>query len=482
MRKSRILNLDLDYKLENQNFILTYDGYIENERFSMTECSCGFKTYVPVKVCPNCQTDMVKKIHSIFSSYSYFIYEYSFDKLKSSIKLKQIKHECDIDKGFNKEISDIEIVLMYKLNKKNEYKYSAKMIVDGEEERLLKNNLSYLRFDLTKKEVKQTLDVIAGIRCDNTENLGETLWSINNKYKYCFDALQKDVYEGYEHDLQSLKDWNEFIKNQDEEDLKHLTKYALFINERNGRISAYAIKSFFNQHKKCKEDLYRHINILFEIKENALTERNNLPINWRYDTRLGDFMYEGDFTFDEVLELIALAERQAYDIGMNYYKVSNVYKNLNELGLPIDKKPKELAIYITKINKLLDMSFGRRYCNIALDQRKPLKGVNNKKTIKRLYDKFGYKGLDILLFNYYMNQELNPLYLSFPQRNGDYITTDIIAFFNVTNNNTNIEINNIKSILTEDNEFIEDKEEILRYIKKTYDRIFENKEKRQLEC
>ena len=104
--------------------------------------------------------------------------------------------------------------------------------------------------------------------------------------------------------------------------------------------------------------------------------------------------------------------------------------------------------------------------------------TDNKKTIKRLYDKFGYKGLDILLFNYYMNQELNPLYLSFPQRNGDYITTDIIAFFNVTNNNTNIEINNIKSILTEDNEFIEDKEEILRYIKKTYDRIFENKEKR----
>ena len=167
---------------------------------------------------------------------------------------------------------------------------------------------------------------------------------------------------------------------------------------------------------------------------------------------------------------------------MNYYKVSNVYKNLNELGLPIDKKPKELAIYITKINKLLDMSYGRRYCKIALDQREPLEGVNNKKTIKRLYDKFGYKGLDILLFNYYMNQELNPLYLSFPQRNGDYITTDIIAFFNVTKNNTNIEINNIKSILTEDDEFIEDKEEILKYIKKTYDRIFENKEKRQLEC
>ena len=482
MRKSRILNLDLDYKLENQNFVLTYDGYIENERFSITECSCGFKTNIPVKVCPNCQTDMVKKLHSVFSSYTYFIYEYSFDKLKASIKLKQIKHECDIEKGFKKEISDIEILLMYKPNKKNEYKYSAKMIVDGEEERLLKSNLSYLRFDLTEEKVKRTLDVIAGIRCDSYENLGETLWSINNKYKYCFDALQKDIYEGYEYELKSLKDWNEFIKNQDEKDLEHLIKYALYTKECNGRISIYSIRSFFNQHNKGKEDLYKHINILFKIKENKLTERNNLPINWRYNTNLGDFMYEGDFTFDEVLELIALAERQAYDIGANYYKVSNVYKSLNELGLPIDKKPKELAIYITKMSKLLDMFYRHKHCNIVLDQKDQLKGVNSQKIIKRLYDKFGYKGLDILLVNHYMNQELNPLYLSFPQGDGDYLRTDVIAFFDVTNNNTNIGINNIKSILTEDNEFVEDKEEILKCIEKTYNRIFKNKEKRQLEC
>ena len=32
---------------------------------------------------------------------------------------------------------------------------------------------------------------------------------------------------------------------------------------------------------------------------------------------------------------------------------SVAFSILNELGLPIDKKPKELAIYITKMNKLL---------------------------------------------------------------------------------------------------------------------------------
>lgn len=472
IRTSRLLNLELDYKLNNQNFIFNYNEDDE----AMSKCTCGFITNKPESSCPKCNTNMSCRIYQEdIAIKDYYVKEYSFDSLKGVIKLVELEAMYD---SANKEIiidqKQIDFVFKYELNKSNRYTYKPEIIIDGESFRMLKSDLEKYGFGATPYSIRNKISDFGGIESNYSQNFQDTLWSINNKYKHCPDALKLGIYEGYDYELASLKSWNIFIKELNEKDLEYLKKYANSENRNGSKLYIYNIRDFFTNYRNDKEKLYRHIDILLELKSmpEFNTDNNILPYSWRDARDVAEFMVNSHFTIDELKELFDLAHRQAYDIGANHYNVKRVYRVLNNAGMPIDKKPKELAIYMNKMKKLIDMNNNHFSCTIEYnDNMLSILGEYDISIIKRIYEKFSYKGLDKVLFDRYMKNKMAPLYLKFPVNKDKYESSNAIAFFDAEGNNVrNTKKENIIAILTEDDRYLEDKQQIEEYLTENYNK------------
>ena len=175
-----------------------------------------------------------------------------------------------------------------------------------------------------------------------------------------------------------------------------------------------------------------------------------------------------------------LSERQAFRMDVSSHKVRTVYTILSNIGMPIDKKPREMAIYINKMDKLLNIENSWKACEIkGLDL--DLYGMNNNIIIKKVFDKYGYKGLDHMLFNYYMNKETSPLYLYATVGNGQKYL-DCVAFLNTKNKVTEITVNNIASLLTAENELLTENEEIVNYLNTKINENIDNEKEIELVC
>lgn len=478
MRKSRLLELELDYELENKNFIFNY----ENEGVVLSRCTCGFTS---TKIqghgsCPKCNTSMSARLYNEdITEENDFLSEYHFDKLKGSVKIVRLScYYGSKEKDIIIDKNEIEFVFKYELNRLKNYKYKPEIIIDGESTRFLKSEVEKYRFGSTEFSVKDKLSGFVGVETNGYSCLHETIWSIHNKYKHCFDALQLDIYEGYEYSLDSLKAWNSFLKTLNEKDLKYLKLYAKSNNTRGRRLYIYDVRRFFNQYGDNKEKVYRHIDILTDLKSKRefRGDADGLPYSWRNPEEVADFMVESTFTFDEIKELLALAERQAYNMAGNNYNMKRVYGTLNRIGLPIDKKPRELAIYMNKMQKLIDMNNNRNICLIKYDEdMEPIRGEHREEIIKRIYDNFGYKGLDKILFYCYMKKKMSPLFLSYPIDKDKRHSTEDIAFFSCEGKNVRYSYKEeIVAILTEDNRLLTEEEEVQTYITEKYEKY--NKE------
>ena len=489
MRKSRIFNIDLEYKRENTNVIFNYEtrGYsiYEPNRVYMSHCSCGFKDNKKLhSSCPICKTALTQSTHiADHRETEFLITAYNFDKLSATIELKKYEFIYESEENtFDVKVDDVKFVFKYELNSRNKYKYKAEHILNGESEKLLKGTLENYGFGITESKVKNALVGICGISCDYWSSFSQAIWSINNKYKYCFEALQKDIYEGYEYDLGSLKTWNSLIKRLNEKEILYLIKYAQLKEGNNKTLSGYNMRSFFSNYVDNMSGLFKHIDIYESVIKETGRARNNFPRTWSNPDTLATFFYNTGFTFEELLELIEVSERQAFNIDANSYKIRNVYTELSNIGLPIDKKPREMAIYINKMSKLLDIVHSWKTYDITNDFDVKLYGKPNKMIIKKVYDKYGYKGLDHMLFNHYMNKEISPLYLYINFHDDKAIKLDCVAFLNTKYNASEITINNIKALLTAENELLTEQEEILNYINTKINENIDNKKETELAC
>ena len=483
MRKSRILNIDLEYKKENPNIIFNYESRpFDDNKVYKSHCSCGFKDDRNHSVCPVCKTTDCKSIHYAGRRENeYVVTAYNFDKLSATIELK--KYECcynSEENTFDLTADDVKIIFKYELNSRNRYKYSAQHVINGQSERLLKATLDEYGFGVTETKVKDAFVGLCGISCNYYDCFNETVWSINNKYKHCFDALQKEIYEGYEYDLTTLKAWSSLINRLDEKGLKYLIKYAQLDNRRNNSINGYHIRNLFNSYNDNINSLYEYVDIYESIIDRREIQQNNFPHNWRNAESLAKFFQSTGFTLEELIELIELSERQAFRIDVNSHKVRTIYTALSNIGMPIDKKPREMAIYINKMDKLLNIENSWKACEIkGLDL--DLYGMNNNIIIKKVFDKYGYKGLDHMLFNYYMNKETSPLYLYATVSNGQKYL-DCVAFLNTKNNVTEITVDNIDTLLTAENELLTEKEEIVNYLNTKTNENIDNEKEIELVC
>ena len=295
----------------------------------------------------------------------------------------------------------------------------------------------------------------------------------------CFDTLQKEIYEGYEYDLATLKGWNSLISRLDEKDLEYLIKYAQLTNKDSKTISGYHIRNFFNSYKDNMDNLYKNVDIYESIVDRREIQQPNFPRSWRNIETLATFLQNTGFTLEELIELMEFSERQAFSMDMNSTKVRTVYTVLSNLGMPIDKKPREMAIYINKMHMLLNMGNSWKACDInGLDFN--LYGKADNTVIKKVFDKCGYKGLDHILFNHYMNKETSPLYL-YTNVDNQQILLDCVAFFNTKNVITVADVDNIKSLLTAENEIITETEEIKKYLNTKIKEIIDNKNENEKE-
>lgn len=444
------------------------------------KCSCGYESTSEydnaIKECPQCKTKRVFEMPRNSRRTYQFVTGYNFEETKAIVSHRAVEYyERDVDGEVKSmlDITDTDFTFEHVLNKKGKTTFKARIITNGVEEKMLKGNLWKYDFDMTNDIIKENIRKVSANDHLSYNSFAEAIWGVNVRYRLCKESIEKGVYEGYSYELSGVKEWNEFIlKLNEEKDMEYLRKYIKLRYVKRERLCTSHIINFFTDNYrniKNREKLYKHIDLLVELKNNRQVA--NFPASWRDIYDLANFMLKTDFTLEEVVDLIALADRQAYQIGIYMHRTCRIYSDLYEIGMPIDKKPKELAIYITKMDKLIELAGSYKYVKFKYNDLE-FYGFNNKKIIKRIYDVGGYKALNNMMVAYYMNKTAIPVSINFKLSNGEstyYKQTNDILFIKNTNDNEQVikPLANDKKIiglLKEDNNYITDITEILEYL------------------
>lgn len=479
--KSLLKNINLSDKEKyiNTIFSLTVLDKTSANNYRIVKCTCGYETRTDdlIKKCPECGTTRVKDLMSYTRDTTQYITSYDFTPEKASIKHRTISYYADSDNlQLDIETSDTEFVYEYVTNKKGTKKLAIKKIKDGEESRLLKADLYAYWYGCTDDKIKEAIKTINGIENSDYNMLAVALWGIQNKYKLCPDAIAKRVYEGYDYNLDSLRKWNDFIKTASSKKLEYIKKYISVSNYRNSNPYIYIITNYFDD--KDEEKVFKTIDLLIELDRSKAIIDNRFPDRWRNLQELSSFMVTTGFTLEELLKFVELADRQAYDLRSNAYKIFRIYRELSAIKMPIDKKPRELAIYMSKMEKLLNLTDGCSPSPIKLDGH-IFKHKKSHDIIKKVYDVAGYKGLDELLFNCLMGQNIKFGFLYIPYQekidktiyNKVKYMTSLIFYKGAMK-----EKSTINCLITKDNQVLTDKEEIKEYISNEREELMSIKE------
>lgn len=415
-----------NYKDSNKNiFIVAKRPVVHSE--ILAKCTCGYeetRQYNNKKdKCPNCNSKIYKVITIPSRTNISQIYGYDFTKEKAIINYRNIeviyRQDAEDSTKDSLMISEVktDFIIEYETNKKGVKKFNPKRIVttkDKQEEfKLLKSDLGY-RY--TKGDTDS--DVLDALRAVSSSgeynNLALIIWGIVNKYKHCYDSIQKGFMIGYDSDIASLKQWNEFVLKLPDNEIECLKKIYEEHSEGYSYSSSYnyimrtylTIKENFND----IDELSKFTDIKNYIYKNNEELRRIIPIDIsRYNTELAELIYTYGFTIEEIGELFAHAERQAYNLSYEFNTFVKGCKAYKKLGLNIDKKPKELAIYITKMKAICDVSNFYGHKEFFIKNEDTIYNYflrSNLITVKTVYENFGFKGLDILLTNHYMKKHI----------------------------------------------------------------------------
>lgn len=425
--KSIASGYDLKCKKENENMAVyaisdnatLVGGKPLGGYFLNYVCTCGYtsqeyKLKTIPDTCPNCGTKSIQKI-STYSNKSFFnVYEYDFTEDMCRIKI--ITHDINLnyinvednDKTFPQIIintNDKECVMGYFNNK-----YKTYIINNGNKERMLKAELKNLVHgkDCSDSEIQ---DALYSFSSESSEySMADIIWGIHNKYKYCHDVIKRGLYDGYYYNIQDLKIYNNKIKNLSDEDLKELLiimEFCYKIRNYSGTSQKkynmqYSYDKFEYLKKHYGNKMNEYIDTYIDLNDNKHKYSRNIEEGFfGYIDDMVFLMSKGTFTLDDFKELTDLAQRQSYKLSSSYYQVLDTYKQCIKYGIPYDKKPRELAIYMDKMSKLFSMLSKFSYYKPEIHEE--INVFQSKKIAKMIFDEYGFKGLDNLLFNSYMN-------------------------------------------------------------------------------
>ena len=469
---------------KDEHIFLIYEP-ISNKTKSAA-CTCGYRTgdYDVEKFdkrCPDCNSkahsEMLYQIRTIDDIYGY---EFTTEKAIVNYRKIIIDYEEDIR---NDQVqiylteSKVDYIIEYETNKNGKKVFKPKKIKTeqgqtcGQVYKLLKNEIEYAYISLTDNEFYKDLKAML---LTYRSTLSDIIWQIHNKYKYCYDAIQKGFILGNEVSIDSLKNWNQFIKNLSDKELEYVKKLYEIETATCNTQYYYIIRDIesIKKNYKTADKISGYIDTKLYIHKNS--NRLNTIIHTcnlsTYYNELTNLIYCYDFTLEEIEELFMHAERQAYDLLVNLRYLLKGYEIYKSINIGIDKKPKELAIYIAKCKKIASIIVNQSEKKFYIDDNKKTYEyylTNSLDIVKTVYENFGFKGLDTLLSNHYVNKRLaytvcdnntkKPFCIAFTTCNDgihftSYILTELGKEYLPD------------KILTFNGEIIEDKEKIKEYL------------------
>lgn len=498
--------MNIEFKRDNVFIKAVYNlaGEVDEEsKIRIAKCDCGYyirdikeDEFISISKCPNCGT----KIHKIINSrYDYpfinRVEEYKFTNERGYLKNRKLKirieeteeHPENLDIVFDD--NTCEFIFEYEINKRNKKVYKPKVIKNGEEQvPLLKGSLRF--YDLPgiyyDSDVKQDLKTLNASGCNNS--LEDTIWGINNRYKYLKGLLDLGIYYGYCSEISELRRYNDIVLehfNEDNVEIFHKKHRCLSLMYGNDRIlTAYDILANFHLYyeftstEKTKE-MIKLEDKKMDVIDSILERANDIDAVTDYETSRNLDSYsllisELDFTIDEIIELYNHLNRQAYNIN-NLSLFVTAYYTYKKLGIPIDKKPKECAIYYKKMLSIHNLCQSCDFINNVIDtdggdKEIKLSFSSVQEAIKTLYNNNSYKILDDILINAYMNERCTPYCLKYiTKEDGENKIYNIKAIG--YSNSRCYEISAEKrsdyplTIVTENNEIIDNEKEIKDFLR-----------------
>lgn len=472
-----------NYKHPNEHvFIIASRPIVFGE--VLAKCTCGYETRQYDRAdgkCPNCNSSAHEKLMSPTRTEKLsHVYGYEFTKEKAIINYRKIEVIYRQDEEDSKKdslaVSEVktDFIIEYETNKKGNKQFKPKRIVTiGDKQevcKLLKSDIEYryIKGD-TETSAYDALKAISAY--SDYGNLAAVIWGIVNKYKYCYDAIQKGFLIGYDCDISALKTWNEFVAKLSDKEIECLKKIYDMENSENYSYTTsyrYIIREYSNL-KKNFEDMDKFsefIDTKINLHENARELRRTIPIDiTRYSAEIAELIYGHGFTIEELEELFAHAERQAFNLSYrfnDFIKGCRIYKKLN---IAIDKKPRELAIYLAKMKAICDIAgfYGNKKFFIKdEDSTYGYSLSSDLITVKTVYEHFGFKGLDILLVNHHMEKYIayTVSSLNHPISESKPIAVAFTEKFTNTYNSTLKENYLPITLLTLDGQVINEKKEI----------------------
>lgn len=416
--------LNLTYnKSINNNFLYSIkiiDNGVRNLYYYKHICTCGYKdkeiVLEQLKECPKCKAKLDKIYEKTTLNHetyqNNFISEMKFTKLKGYIKYLYVDITVN---ELNESIilkREIEVDLEYVKNKKGNLSYHPKIYENNVEHKWLKNTIENLlpcnRY--SDESDKKALDILDGISAESCYNISSYVWNIHNKYKHGRNLLNDDFFYRINGSIDIIKQCNKLYPKLPHDKpeymdiiIKDLLNYEnlelpLSLDK---TISGYRLaNNFANPTIEYLNSVKNLINIKSAYRDRLDEFRNYYGNN--FDSKMVEFIHEMNVDMDTILEFLAHAERQSYDVS-SYSKMldfKNAYTALKHIGLPIDWKPKEVQIYIDKAN-LLRYILVDLYNKDFLLNKYNVKIDTSYKVVKLGYDMGGFKLLDKMLFNRY---------------------------------------------------------------------------------
>lgn len=404
---------------ENDNFLfeIVNDTLHAGRKTKLYICTCGYKngeSTEKIIKCPDCGAIIKEKFQKIANYTTFennFISQISFTQDKGYIEYLYIEITADEDNNLTLRKRTIEINLEYVLNKKGVKTYKPRILENGVEHKWLKstieNLLPYNRY--SDKSSRKILDILEAFAIDSSYSLCGQIWNIHNKYKYGRNLLV-DFFYRINGSIEIIKRCNELFPKlpHDNEEYMEMIKEDLmeysglsYPIANNKNISGYRLHDkFYNPTIENLEKIKKHTAVKKKYYERINDFRVYID-NYSYlDKKIIDLINNTGVEIDVILELFAHADRQSYELN-SYFKgneLLNCYIDIHKIGLPIDWKPKEVQIYVDKMNALKSVI---SHCGNLKEfyDKYNLAPISDKDIIKTAYEIGGFKLLDRLLFD-----------------------------------------------------------------------------------
>lgn len=332
-----------------------------------------------------------------------------YQKIKLEMIFKRNEETNEIDKVIKVASSPICFTIKNKrLKTKNKYKFVPEVTIDNVTTTLKKKDIhSIFGNILNLKELYQKTDIISGMRYYYYSNSIECLWDLFVDYRDHNDYIKLGIgFIGNKEDKQYM-DLNTnksytIVEAMEKFDFfrEKVQKYALERKEKDIATSEYQIFSEFPSVNKEYYKIEKHLTEIADeyYVQNAMTTyyRNNLI----------QYFVRGKYSIEEIDEYFQAAYRQAYKV--DGWELLRMVECCNSIGLPIEKFPKDMHIYIniiTSINNFLyDYSFLRNSIKAINDIVIDNIETDNANIIKKaLSYNNNFKFLNKILYHRYLD-------------------------------------------------------------------------------